>query len=144
MSSIPHTHPSEYPRGLRQPDAGSCEHGPVQAGPPLTQDQRNRAWQSAFTYSLDLHPDQEIAWERDQWRELGASAIADLCDSLLSERRTDDFTIPGKVTPDDLTTLWRRVPRKDVLDLVRAGGQCLLAAVRLTFWLSLTPEEIAA
>jgi hypothetical protein len=111
---------------------------------PLTPEQRQRAWKTAYSFNLDLHPDEEIRWEADRWRELGAHGIADLCDDLLRERRANDFSIPAEATSDQLTALWQRVPQSDVLGLVRSGGQCLLAALRLTYWLNLTPEEIAA
>jgi hypothetical protein len=110
----------------------------------LTPEQRQRAWQSAFVFSLDLHPDVEIAWEADRWRELGASGIAALCEALLQEREADDFSIPAEVSRQDLDLLWQRVPRTQAMEFVRVGGQCLIAALRLTYWLSLSPEEIAA
>ena len=72
----------------------------------LTSEQRQRAWESAFRYSLDLHPDAEISWEAARWRELGASGIAALCDDLLRERRADDFSLPAETKPGDLTALW--------------------------------------
>lgn len=109
----------------------------------LTPEQRQRAWESAFVYSLDLHPDDEIAWEAAWWRELNAPRIADLCDSLLQDRRAHAFSIPAEVTPNDLDTLWQRVPRAEVLGWVRSGGLCLLAAVRMVYWLGQSAEELA-
>lgn len=111
---------------------------------PLTAEQRQRAWQSAYRFSLDQHPDVEIRWEAARWRDLGANGIADLCDGLLGERRGQDLSIPAESDPDALTTLWRRVPRGDVLELVRSGGLCLLAAIRMVYWLGATAEELAA
>jgi alpha-D-ribose 1-methylphosphonate 5-triphosphate synthase subunit PhnG len=108
----------------------------------LAPEQRQRAWQTAYLDSLDQHPDAEIAWEAERWRELGASGIAGLCDALLQERRTNEFSLPAETTPHDLTALWQHVAQSAVLGLVRSGGQCLLAALRLTYWLQLTPEEI--
>ena len=112
--------------------------------PRLTAEERQRAWQSAFLFSLDLHPDDEIAWEAARWRELGAHGIAELCDGLLAERRADDFSIPAEVTRSDLDLLWQRVPRSPVMNFVKAGGQCLVAALRLTYWMGATAEELAA
>jgi hypothetical protein len=110
----------------------------------LTAEERQRAWRSAFLHSLDLHADDEIAWEADQWRHLHAPNIAALCDSLLEERRAHDFSIPSETTPGDLNALWQRVPQHDVFFWVRAGGQCLLAAIRLVDWLGCSAEELAA
>jgi hypothetical protein len=110
----------------------------------LTPEQRQRAWQAAYCFSLDQHPDTEIAWEAERWRELGAHGISDLCDSLLAERRSHDFSIPAETKPDALTMLWQRVPRADVLDWVRSGGLCLLAALRMVYWLRQSAEELAA
>jgi hypothetical protein len=124
LSTIPRTTPADY-------------------GLPITPDQRQLAWKVAYCYSLDQHPDAEIAWEADRWRELNAPGIAALCDALLHERRADDFSIPSETDSRDLTALWQRVPQSDVFRLVRSGGVCLLAATRLTFWLDLTAEEIA-
>src|SRR5215207_2529362 len=84
----------------------------------LTTAQRQRAWQSSFLFSLDLHVDNEVAWEAEQWRELNASGIAGLCEQLLRERRADDFTIPAEVSRSDLDALWGRVPRAPVMRLV--------------------------
>ena len=75
------------------------------AGAILTQEQHQRAWQSAFLDSLDQHPDEEIRWEAARWRELHAPGIAALCDDLLRERCVNDFSIPAETTPDDLTAL---------------------------------------
>jgi hypothetical protein len=111
---------------------------------PLAPEQRQLAWQTAYLFALDLHPDAEIAWEASQWRQLGAPGIAELCEDLLRQRRADDFSIPAETTPDALTALWQRVPRAEVFRLVRSGGVCLLAAIRLAYWLNLTAEEIAA
>ena len=113
------------------------------AGVRLTPEQHQRAWQSAFLHSLDLHPDEEIAWEADRWHELGAHGIAGLCESLLAERRADDFWIPAEVSRSDLDALWARVPRSPVMNFVKLGGQCLVAALRLTYWTGATAEELA-
>ncbi len=117
---------------------------PVQNHEPVTPEQRQLAWQTQYLFSLDQHPDEEIAWEADRWRELGAPGIAGLCEVLLKERRVDDFAIPSDTTATDLSALWQRVPQHDVFFWVRAGGQCLLAAMRMVYWLGLSPEEIAA
>jgi hypothetical protein len=111
---------------------------------PLTAEQRQRAWKAAYCVSLDAHPDAEIAWEADQWRELNAPGIADLCEALLQERYRDHFSIPAETTPDALTALWQHVPRADVLHLVRSGGVCLLAALRMVYWLGQSAEDLAA
>jgi hypothetical protein len=110
----------------------------------LTTEERQRAWQSAYLFCLDLHSDEEITWEADRWRDLGAPGIAGLCDALLAERRADDFSIPAEVSPSDLNLLWQRVPRSPVMRLVREGGQCLVAALHLAFWTGATAEELAA
>jgi hypothetical protein len=110
----------------------------------LRAEERQRAWRSAFLYSLDLHADDEIVWEADQWRQLHAPNIAALCDSLLQERRADDFSIPAEVTAAGLTALWQHVSQPKVFRLVRSGAVCLVAGMRLTYWLELTAEEIAA
>jgi hypothetical protein len=110
----------------------------------LTPEQRQRAWRTAYLDSLDRHPDEEVAWEAEHWRELGALGIAALCNDLLHERRASDLFIPSETTACDLTALWQHVPQPKVLGLVRSGGQCLLAALRLVYWMGLTPEEIAA
>jgi hypothetical protein len=112
--------------------------------PRLTSEERQCAWESAFTFSLDQHPDVEIRWEADRWRELGAQQIAALCDQLLAERLADDFSVPAEISRSDLDLLWQRVPRPPVVSLVRTGGQCLVAALRLTYWMSATAEELAA
>ena len=54
------------------------------------------------------------------------------------------IAIPPETTPDCLTALWKHVPHAEVFRLVRSGGVCLLAAIRLTYCLELTVEEIAA
>jgi hypothetical protein len=77
-------------------------------------------------------------------KEFGAHGIAELCEALLTERRADDFSIPAEVSRSDLDLLWARVPRAPVMSLVRAGAQCLVAALRLVFWLGATAEELAA
>jgi hypothetical protein len=110
----------------------------------LTAEQRQRAWETAYRFSLDQHPDEEIGWEAERWRELGAHGIAVLCDSLLKERHADDFSIPAETNHDALTALWQRVPRGDVLGWVRAGGLCLLAALRMAYWWGASAEELAA
>ena len=114
------------------------------SGVNLTPEERQRAWQNAYLFSLDQHPDTEIAWEAERWRELNATGIADLCNEILTERRDHDFSIPAESDPDTLTMLWQRVPRGDVLDLARSGGLCLLAAIRMVYWLGATAEELAA
>ena len=116
----------------------------VRKDDPLTAEQRQRAWQTAYCISLDAHPDAEIAWEADQWRKLNAPGIADLCDALLRERYSDNFSIPAETTPDALTALWQHVPRAEVLRWVRSGGLCLLAALRMIYWLGCSAEELAA
>jgi hypothetical protein len=110
----------------------------------LTPEVRQRAWETAYVFNLDQHPDAEIAWEAERWRELGAPGIASLCDDLLEERRADNFSIPAETAPDALSALWQRVPHAEVFRLVRSGAVCLIAAVHLTYWLGLTPEEVAA
>ncbi len=110
----------------------------------LTHEERQRAWRLAYLDSLDRHPDLEIAWEADRWRELGASSVAQLCDDLLAERRAQDFDIPAEVSRDDLDVLWRRMPPDEAVALVRSGGQCLVAALRLIYWHGATAEELAA
>jgi hypothetical protein len=110
----------------------------------LTADERQRAWRTAFLFSLDQHADLEISWEAERWRELGAPGIAQLCGDLLVERRADDFTIPTEATPEGLTLLWRRVPRDEALAWVRSGAICLVAAVRLLYWRGASAEELAA
>jgi len=129
---------------LPRPSAQTDSSGRLTPGPSLTPEQRQRAWEAAYSYSLDLHPDAEIRWEADQWRALGAHGIAGLCEALLAERRADDFLIPAEVSRSDLDALWGRVPRSPVMNLVRAGGQCLVAALRLTYWMGATAEELAA
>lgn len=120
--------------------------GTIAPAPPhdIAADWRQAAWRTAFLFSLDMHPDDEIAWEAARWRELGAATIAAICDDLLAERRADDFSIPGEVSPGDLDTLWRRMPQATALWWVRQGGACLVAALRLVFWLGAPPEELAA
>jgi hypothetical protein len=108
----------------------------------LTPEQRQHAWQVAYLFSLDLHPDAEIGWEADRWRELGAPGIAGLCDDLLRERRADNFSIPAETTPDALTALWLQLPCDEVLRWVRSGGLCLLAALRLTYWYGRTWDQV--
>jgi hypothetical protein len=110
----------------------------------LTAEEREAAWLVAFHFSLDAHSDLEIEWESDRWKEFGAHGIAELCEALLTERRADDFSIPAEVSRSDLDLLWARVPRAPVMSLVRAGAQCLVAALRLVFWLGATAEELAA
>jgi hypothetical protein len=117
---------------------------PMTTASSLTAEQRQRGWQTAFLYSLDAHPDDEIAWEAARWRELNAPGIAGLCDDLLRERRADDFSIPAETTPDALTALWQHVPKPEVLRWVRSGGLCLLAALRMVYWLGASAEELAA
>src|SRR5688572_8251540 len=136
------SHPRER-QGTQRGDVGMSIFGPARNCDPLTAEQRQRAWLAAYLFSLDAHPDVEIAWEAGRWRELNAHGIAGLCDTLLRERRTDDFSVPAEVTPDELTALWQRLTRGEVLGMVRSGGQCLLAALRLVYWLGLSPEEIA-
>lgn len=110
----------------------------------LTPDEWQRAWESAYLHSLDLHPDDEIAWERDRWRALKAPSIAGLCERLLQERRSDDFSIPAECSPADLDALWEAIPRDDVMWWVKSGGLCLVAAMRARFWLGQAMTEAAA
>jgi hypothetical protein len=129
---------------LPRPSTRTDSRDSLTAGASLTPEQRQCAWQSAFLHSLDLHPDEEIAWEAERWRELGAHGITGLCEALLAERRADDFSIPADVWRSDLDALWRHVPRSPVMRLVRAGGQCLVAGLRLTYWMGATAEELVA
>ncbi len=96
-----------------------------------------RAWRLAFTESLEDHPDAEIAWEARCWRNQGAPSIAEICDALLTERRTAQQAIPGGADAADLDRLLARVDAGPVLRLVRDEGLCLLAAMRLIFWAGL-------
>jgi hypothetical protein len=111
---------------------------------PLTEEQRLHAWQTAYVFSLDLHANEEIVWEVERWRELNAPGIAGLGEALLQERRSHGFEIPAESNHVDLTLLWRRVPQSDVLRWVRSGALCLLAALRLVYWLGSSAEELAA
>src|SRR3712207_5469881 len=104
--------------------------GPVPKYDLLTPDQRQHAWQIAYLNYLDQHPDLEIGWEAERWREMGAHGIAHLCEALLQERRVHDFSIPADTTPGGLTALWQQTPHSEVLRWVRSGGLCLLAALR--------------
>jgi hypothetical protein len=99
----------------------------------LTSDQRQHAWKEAYRFNLDLHPDIEIAWEVERWRDLGALPIAAIGDQLLAERRADDFYLPSDTTAQELTALCRRVPEDDVFGWVSCGGFCLLAAIRMVY-----------
>ncbi len=115
---------------------------PVQNSELLTLEQHQRAWRAAYLFSLDQHPDLEIAWEAERWRQLNAPGIAGLCDDLLRERRADHFSIPAETTPDELSALWQQLPSDEVLRWVRSGGQCLLAALRLTYWYGRTLDRL--
>src|SRR5687768_11351565 len=90
-----------------------------------------RAWHLAFTHSLDDHPDGEIAWEAEWWRQQGVPSVADVCDALLAERRTGEFFIPGGAEANDLNRLLACVDLSPVLRLVRDDGLSLVAAMRL-------------
>jgi hypothetical protein len=100
----------------------------------ITVEEREAAWGLAFRHSLDLHPNSEIEWERDRWREFGAPGIAQLCDEILQERHAANFTIPAETSRHDLDVLWQCVSTADAFGWVRSGGFCLLAALRMVFW----------
>jgi hypothetical protein len=113
-------------------------------GNDLTAEARRRGWQTAYLFNLELHPDAEIAWEANQWRQLNAPGIANLCDALLQERRDQDFLIPGNCSPEELAALWGRVSQPQVFRLVRSGAVCLVAGMRLTYWLETSAEDLPA
>jgi len=96
-----------------------------------------RAWRLAFTQSLEDHPDGEIAWEARYWRQQGMASVADVCDTLLAERRTAEQGVPGGADAADLTRLLACVDVQPVLRLVRDEGLSLVAAMRLVFWAGL-------
>ena len=79
----------------------------------------------------------EIAWEAECWRQHGVPSIAEVCDTLLAERRTAEQVIPGGAEPVDLDRLLARVDARPMLRLVRDEGMCLLAAMRLAYWAGL-------
>src|SRR5688572_24660198 len=103
----------------------------------LTPADAHRAWCRAYRFSLDEHPDDEVVWERDFWRENGAPAIAELAEYILRERREAAFVLPGGADPVDLNALWARIDQRAALRLVRDEGLSLLAAIRLVYWTSL-------
>jgi hypothetical protein len=108
----------------------------------LTNEQREVAWQRAYRHSLDAHSDLEVGWEADRWRALGAHGIAGLCEDLLDERRADDVSVPAEVTWRDLDLLWRHIPHTTAIGFwVRSGGLCLVAALRMSYWLGEPPDE---
>ena len=111
--------------------------GPARKYAPLTSEQLPHAWRLAYRCSLDDHPDQEIAWERHTWRELGTSTIGDVCDELLTKRLDAGFTIPGGANAAGLDRLLAHVDPQPVLRLVQDEGLCLLAAMRLVYWAGL-------
>ena len=96
-----------------------------------------RAWRLAFHTSLDDHSDGEISWEARYWRDHGAPSIAEICDALLAERRMAQQAIPGGADAGRPRRLLARVDAAPVLRLVRDEGLCLLAAMRLAFWVGL-------
>ena len=102
-------------------------------GSTLTREQRQRAWTSAYRFSLDLQANDEIAWEAQLWRQLGAPDIADLCDQLLAERRAGDLSIPAETTPHDLGALWQGT-RHDAFGWVSSEGHCLRVAMSLAYF----------
>jgi hypothetical protein len=104
---------------------------------PLTPEQVEAAWCVAYRLSLDDHPDSEIQWEAQTWRTLGVETVAAIAESLLAERRADDFVIPGGMDVPDLDRLLAHVNLPPVLRLCRDEALCLLAATRLVFWAGL-------
>lgn len=107
----------------------------------LTPEQVEAAWKHVFWFSLDEHPDTEVAWEAQTWRAFGADAVAEIADAVLAERREADFFIPGGMEPEDLDRLFACVNQRAVLRLCRDEALSLIAATRLTFWAGLREAE---
>lgn len=107
----------------------------------LTAEQIEAAWRRHFRCSLDEHPDGEIAWEARTWRALGADTAAVIAETILVERRANDFTMPGGADAADLDLLLSRVDLQPVLRLCRDEALCLLAALRLVYWSGLRRVE---
>lgn len=106
----------------------------MSASRPLTPEQAVAAWQLNFRHTLDGHPDSEIAWEAQTWRALNIENLALIAETMLTERRANDVSIPGGADAADLDALLSRVDVHPVLRLVHDEAQCLLAALRLVYW----------
>lgn len=100
----------------------------------LTDAERARLWRQSFRLRLHDIPNSDVAWERDQWRRLGAPTLAALCERELHERAEWDRVIPGVVSPTDRSLLWRHVDQSAVLAKVREVAMPLLEAASLWFW----------